>query len=148
MGRIKLDFDTDVPADKVDLSPFDGFARGGKAIMCIDMIGNVAGDLATGEGPDYEDALAWVNDPRNLEVWLAMVDASPQVIPALQSALLDRPNELVKCCEHAMRSYSRTEEVPFGFMRAMGMSIVNVDSHLSTVGDYEAFESQYAVVAA
>lgn len=129
MRKPEIDFPKDVPHDLV-VDGLDGFARRGKAMLCIEMINDVASDLATGAGPEYEETLAWVNDPRNIAAWLQLVDASPHVVPALQEALLVRPNEIKVACSQASRSYGRAGGDLSRFMEMMGMTRVSEDSVL------------------
>lgn len=121
MPKIVTDFERDVPAELVVTGSRDGFSERGRGLLFIEMIGGAAADLASPDGQYYDEALAWVKDPRNLEAWLQIVDASPTVIPSLQTAFLERPTELKKACEYLSRSAARTGGSLERFMRAMGM---------------------------
>lgn len=144
MPKIVTDFDNDVPADKVVSEGIDAFSERGRGLMFIEMISDVAGDLASPGCEHYDETLAWVKDPINLAAWLQIVEASPSVVPSLQNAFLERPAELKLACEYLHQSASRTGDGLERFMRAMGMP-----SHSggSSLGDAEAFEELADVYA-
>lgn len=137
MPKIVTDFPKDVPAELVVVSGIDGFSERGRGLMFIEMIGDVASDLAAPECEYYGETLAWVKDPRNLKVWFEIVDASPAAIPVLQSALLTRPGELRIACESLSRSASRTGGGLDRFMRAMGMESAQSGSSLADLENYD-----------
>jgi hypothetical protein len=132
MPKIVVDFDKDVPAELVETGPIDGFSERGRGLLFIEMIGNAASDLAKPDCEYYDETLAWVKDPRNIEAWLQIVDASPSVIPALQTALLERPSELKTACAYLSRSAARTGGSLDRFMRAMGMQSATGSSSLAS----------------
>jgi len=137
MPKIVTDFAKDVPAELVVTQGTDGFSERGRGLLFIEMIGGAAADLASPDGEFYDETLAWVKDPRNLEAWLQIVDASPTVIPALQTAFLERPSELKVACEYLSRSASRTGGGLERFMRAMGMASAQGGSSLAELDDYD-----------
>lgn len=137
MPKIVTDFAKDVPAELVVTGSRDGFSERGRGLLFIEMIGGAAADLASPDGEYYDETLAWVKDPRNLEAWLQIVDASPTVIPSLQAAFLERPNELKVACEYLSRSAARTGGGLERFMRAMGMDSTQGASSLGDVDDYD-----------
>lgn len=144
MPKIVTDFDNDVPVDKIVSEGIDAFSERGRGLMFIEMISDVAGDLASPGCEHYDETLAWVKDPVNLAAWLEIVEASPFVVPSLQNAFLERPAQLKLACEYLHRSTSRTGGGLERFMRAMGMP-----SHRggSSLGDPEAFEELTDVYA-
>lgn len=144
MPKIVTDFDNDVPADKMVSEGIDAFSERGRGLMFIEMISDVAGDLASPGCQQYDETLAWVKDPANLTAWMQIVEASPCVVPSLQNAFLERPAELKLACEYLHRSVSRTGSGLERFMRAMGMP-----SHSggSSLGNSDAFEESAAVYA-
>jgi hypothetical protein len=142
MPKIVTDFAKDVPAELVVKGIHDGFSERGRGLLFIEMIGGVASDLAAPDCEYYDEALAWVKDPRNLQAWLQIVDASPTVIPALQSAFLERPSEVKKACEYLTRSASRTAGGLERFMRAMGMEAATSNSSMA---DWDEFDGEIAV---
>lgn len=137
MPRIVTDFAKDVPAELVVAGNRDGFSERGRGLLFIEMIGGAAADLVSPDGEYYDETLAWVNDPRNLEAWLQIVDASPTVIPSLQTAFLQRPKELKVACEYLSRSAARTGGGLERFMRAMGMDSVQGVSSLGDMDNYD-----------
>jgi len=137
MPKIVTDFAKDVPAELVVKEGRDAFSERGRGLLFIEMIGGAAADLASPDGEFYDEALAWVKDPRNLEAWLQIVDASAAVIPALQTALLQRPDELKTACAYLSRSASRTGGGLERFMRAMGMESSRGASSLADPDDYD-----------
>jgi len=137
MPKIVTDFEKDVPAELVVTGSRDGFSERGRGLLFIEMIGGAAADLASPDGEYYDETLAWVKDPRNLEAWLQIVDASPTVIPSLQTAFLERPNELKVACEYLSRSAARTGGGLERFMRAMGMDSPQGASSLGDVDNYD-----------
>lgn len=137
MPKIVTDFAKDVPADLVVTGGHDGFSERGRGLLFIEMIGDVASDLAAPDCEHYDETLAWVKDPRNLEAWLQIVDASPTVIPTLQTALLERPTELKVACAYLSRSASRAGGGLERFMRAMGMESTQGGSSLADLEDYD-----------
>lgn len=144
MPKIVTDFDKDVPADKFVGEGIDAFSERGRGLMFIEMISDVAGDLASPGCEHYDETLAWVKDPLNLAAWLQIVEASPSVVPSLQNAFLERPAELKLACEYLHRSASRTGDGLERFMRAMGMPS---HSNGSSLGDSEAFDEMADVYA-
>lgn len=137
MPKIVTDFVKDVPVELVVTGGTDCFSERGRGLLFIEMIGDVASDLAAPECEHYDETLAWMKDPRNLQAWLEIVDASPTVIPALQSAFLERPSELKVACEYLSRSASRTGGGLERFMRAMGMESAQGGSSLADVENYD-----------
>jgi hypothetical protein len=137
MPKIVTDFEKDVPAELVVTGSRDGFSERGRGLLFIEMIGGAAADLASPDGEYYDETLAWVKDPRNLEAWLQIVDASPTVIPSLQTAFLERPNELKVACEYLSRSAARTGGGLERFMRAMGMDSPQGASSLGDMDNYD-----------
>ena len=135
MPKIVTDFAKDVPAELVVTGNRDGFSERGRGLLFIEMIGGAAADLASPDGEYYDETLAWVKDPLNLEPWLQIVGASPAVIPSLQTAFLERPNELKVACEYLARSAARTGGGLERFMRAMGMDSVQEASSLGDLDD-------------
>lgn len=145
MPKLVKDFNKDVPAELIVEGHGDAFSERGRALLFIEMIGDVASDLAAPNGEDYDNTLAWVKDPLNLEAWLQIVDASPTVIPALQTAFLERPSELKTACEYLSRSASRTGGGLERFMRATGMESA---ASASSAADWEEWDGEFAVHAA
>lgn len=137
MPKIVTDFEKDVPAELVVTGSRDGFSERGRGLLFIEMIGGAAADLASPDGEYYDETLAWVKDPRNLEAWLQIVDASPTVIPSLQTAFLERPAELKVACEYLSRSAARTGGGLERFMRAMGMDSPQGASSLGDMDNYD-----------
>ena len=137
MPKIVTDFEKDVPAELVVTGNRDGFSERGRGLLFIEMIGGAAADLASPDGEYYDETLAWVKDPRNLEAWLQIVDASPTVIPSLQTAFLERPAELKVACEYLSRSAARAGGGLERFMRAMGM---DSPQGASSLGDMDAYD--------
>jgi len=144
MPKIVTDFAKDVPADKIVTEGIDAFSERGRGLMFIEMIADVAGDLAAPESEHYGETLAWVKDPLNLAAWVQIVEASPSVVPTLQTAFLERPAELKVACEYLSRSASRTGGGLERFMRAMGMH-----SHggSSSLGQSDAMDEMADVYA-
>ena len=145
MPKIVIDFPKDVPAELVVKGDNDAFSERGRALLFIEMIGDVASDLVVPNRDGYDETLAWVKDPLNLEAWLQIVDASPTVIPALQTALLERPAELKIACEYLSRSASRTGGGLERFMCAMGMESTG---SASSAADWEKWDGEFSVHAA
>lgn len=145
MPKLVRDFTKDVPAELVVKGNNDAFSERGRALLFIEMIGDVASDLAAPNCGDYDETLAWVKNPLNLEAWLQIVDASPTVIPALQTAFLERPSELKVACEYLSRSASRTGGGLERFMRAMGMESA---ASASSAADWEEWDGEFSVHAA
>ncbi|MBY0240038.1 MAG: hypothetical protein K2X55_12055 [Burkholderiaceae bacterium] len=137
MPKIVTDFAKDVPAELVVTEGRDAFSERGRGLLFIEMIGGAAADLASPDGEFYDETLAWVKDPRNLEAWLQIVDASPAVIPSLQTAFLERPKELKVACEYLSRSAARTGGSLERFMRAMGMDSLQGASSLGDMDEYD-----------
>lgn len=150
MPKIVTDFAKDVPAELVVTGNRDGFSERGRGLLFIEMIGGAAADLVSPDGKHYDEALAWVKDPRNLEAWLQIVDASPSVIPSLQTAFLERPGELKEACEELSRSARIGDRGLERFMRAMGMDSTQEASSLGDVDDYDevAGENVFGLSAA
>lgn len=144
MPKIAKDFDKDVPADKVVTEGIDAFTERGRGLMFIEMIADVAGDLAASDSENYDETLAWVKNPLNLKAWVQIVEASPSVVPSLQKAFLERPAALKLACETVYRASSRTGDGLERFMRAMGMQSY---AGSSSLGESDAMDEMADVYA-
>lgn len=145
MPKIVKDFPKDVPADKIVTDGIDAFSERGRGLMFIEMIADVAGDLASPECEHYSETLAWVKDPLNVAAWVQIVEASPSVVPTLQAAFLERPAELKLACEYLSRSASRTGGGLERFMRAMGMHSCGGSSSLWQADAMDEMVDVYAL---
>lgn len=137
MSKAEEDFPSDVPSALVVEEGIDAFTVRGRCMLFIEMISDVASDLVSPESEHYDETLAWVKDPANLEAWIEVVDASTSVVPILQNAFLERPKELKQACERVTRSIKRNGGDLLHFMEAMGMSSALSESSLTA---WESFD--------
>ncbi len=139
MPKIVKDFEKDVPSDLIVHEGIDAFTVHGRCMLFIEMIADVASDLAQPGSEHHDETLAWVKNPANLEAWIQIVNVSPGVIPHLQLAFLERPVEIKKACEILSRTVSRNGTDLSKFMEAMGMESASSDSSLV---DWDQFEER------
>jgi hypothetical protein len=139
MPKIVNDFHNDVPSELIVHDGIDAFTVQGRCMLFIEMIADVASDLAAPGSQYHDETLAWVQDPANLEAWLQIVNVSPEVIPVLQNAFLERAVEVKHACEILSRTVSRNGGDLSRFMEAMGMESASSDSSLM---DWNRFDEE------
>jgi len=137
MPKIVNDFDKDVPSELIVHDGIDAFTVQGRCLLFIEMLADVASDLAAPGSEHHDETLSWVKDSANLEAWLQIVNVAPEVIPALQNAFLERADEVKIACETLRRTVSRDGADLSKFMAAMGMESASSHSSLTTWNHFD-----------